>query len=213
MTGRSILISKTRFDFSSYVFKHNAFIYIQRWGRSCTGLKPHATCARKRPPGGAVALQPRLPRWQPEKVGLAWWHSQISQVTHYVIFWAGDQCVIMSCRNSASPACRNSCAHWQLAPPLNIKMFCCCGTPTDAFPKKRHKHGIQECEREFRAPVFPFPPNFTLKGDLSVVQARRRPRCDTYCGFEAHYVICWLVIDVACFLPWQESWQQKPRGA
>lgn len=29
----------------------------------------------------------------------------------------------------------------------------------------------------------------------------------------AHYVICWLVIDVACFLLWQESWQQKPRGA
>lgn len=100
------------------------------------GLKPYATCALKRPHGGAVA-PPQRRHWQPEKVGLAWWHSQISQVTHYVIFWAGDQCVIMSCRNSASPACRNSCAHWQLAPPLNIKMFCCSGTPTDAFLGKK----------------------------------------------------------------------------
>lgn len=101
-------------------------------------------------------------RWQPEKVGLAWWHSQISQVTHYVISWAGDQCVIMSCRNSASPACHNSCAHWQLAPPLNIKMVCCFGTPTDAFLEKGTNTAYESASGNLESECF-FSQNFTLK--------------------------------------------------
>lgn len=103
--------------------------------------------------------------WAREKVGLAWWHSQILRETHYVIFWAGDQYVIMSCRNSVSPASLNSCAHWQLALLLNIKMFCCFGRPTDAF-LERHKHCIQQCEGEFRA-LFS---KFHAKRDLSLLQ-------------------------------------------